>query len=106
MADYYTEFSFKIDDVTQEEADWLLNEYGSGAVKGGTSEFEGEEFKGGFDMEIHQDPDTNAWFHSGDGSPNLDVMTDFIQEFLVKFRPKDEIFFEWNEENDDRSCRT
>jgi hypothetical protein len=94
MADYYTEFSFVIKDVTQEEAEWLLELYNTAAMKDG--DFEGEEFKHCFDMEIHQEPDMNAWFHSGDGSPNIDVLAGFIQGFLSKFRPNDEIFFQWS----------
>jgi len=94
MADYYTEFSFVIKDVTQEESEWLLDLYNKDEVPELIA-LGMDNYGGCFALEIHHDPDMEAWFHSDDGQPNIDGLAGFIQDFLAKFRPKDEVFFEW-----------
>lgn len=93
MADYYTEFSFVIEKVTQAEGEWLATAFSSGHFK--DEDGEDSKYTECFDVVIQEDPETHAWIHSGDSQPRLDALFNFLQKFLAKFRPSEEIFFEW-----------
>jgi hypothetical protein len=88
MADYYTEFSFVVENLTLEEAEWLALHY--------LTKWEDDStFKDCFGMEIQDSPNMQAWFHDDGGQPNLDALLDFLTKFLSGFRKDSSIFFEW-----------
>lgn len=103
MADYYTEFSFAINDLTEPEKAWAEQ------VKAFFAEhdYEGDpeslppelgllytedDFGMGFTMEVEDDD--SLWIYS-DESGDVDSASRFVQSFLRKFRPDDCEGFEW-----------
>ena len=93
MADYYTEFSFVIADVTQEEAEWMQAAFASGIHK--EDDLDDMPYEDCFALEIQQDPEMRAWIHDGNAQPTLDALIGFLKQFLSIFRVDKEIFFEW-----------
>jgi len=88
MADYYTNISLMVDDLSQDEEDWL-QEYIS------THEENPDEEIGylGFSYDFQ---DKGLWIYF-DTSGSIDSVADMLQEFLSVFRPTDIITFCWSD---------
>lgn len=104
MADYYTEFSFAIPDLTDDETTWLKAAaiWLDAAINTEDDEhvppmpelegvLEDRECGTSFAMEVDDD---GLWIHS-DESGDVDEVARFCQAFLRKFRPDEHVAFEW-----------
>lgn len=93
MANYYTQFSLEVTDLTDDEVAWLKH-----VLRGEKDEpnpelaaILGDEMVW-FETEFVEP--AGLWIHSGEsGSP--DQAAEFLQEFLRKFRPDRVIGFGW-----------
>lgn len=88
MADYYTHFSAQLENLSDEEVDWVKSELAK-------REEQDENGWLGFDWELGPDKPVNLWLHS-DESGNVESVASFVQAFLKKFRPNDKWGMEWS----------
>lgn len=80
MADYYTQFSFAIPEITEKEKKYIEKQLENAPSEGSD-----------FNWAIDED---GLWIYSEEsGSP--DDAAGFVQEFLKKFRPKESVGFEF-----------
>jgi hypothetical protein len=98
MADYYTQWSEEITDLTEEERLWWKEKLGNTEVlKRGSEEvslvnpddspdYGSVEFVSTRNNSVFEDA---VWFYSEEGRGSLSVIGEAIQEFLSKFRPSD-----------------
>jgi hypothetical protein len=118
MTNYYTEFSTAINDITQEQREWIekflkppmtdnfetdLERWPHWInwmrLEGFPNEMEERILSEGwpvFGWEIEEDSgSTHLWIHSDDGS-NIDNVAIFAQAFLSKFSPDHTFSMEWS----------
>lgn len=101
--DFYTELYFTVDELTPEEIEWmkttlsivdateiqrLLHESNISAPDAGIDEVDSWAF--GFEFK-----DNSLAIECGLSGVNIDAVAGFLNMFLKKFRPTDEIQFEW-----------
>jgi len=86
MANNYEQFSFAIDDVTEEEAEWLL-----GYVVPDSDYSDEDEGPAG--VTFAYDIDTVYVYNEG-GEGDTEALISMLSSFLFKFRPQDMIGFE------------
>lgn len=92
MADYYTDFSFTIEDLTVEESQWIREkcvELDNG------DEDERLCCDVTIETDLHQGP-SYCWVRSESGYGNLDAVANFCGEFLAEFRPDKWVEFKWS----------
>lgn len=92
MADYYTDFSFSIDDLTVEESQWIREKLDE--IDDGGDEDAWLCCDVTIETDFHQGPGY-CWIRSEAGSGNIEAVADFCGEFLAEFRPDKWIEFEW-----------
>jgi len=83
MANFFTEFSFAIYNITVQEAEWLK------------SELRDRRNRQMPEFEISTDADgTVLWIHEDTGC-DLEELANLLQQFLFRFRPTSSIGFSW-----------
>lgn len=99
MANYYTMLSFTIENLTNDEIDWLAGVIGEGYFsEAGLAQFcdDGElAAEVGFGCEVELDEGRRSLWITHDESANPNDAASFVQEFLLRFRPQDVVSFEW-----------
>ena len=88
MANYYTDFSFRVENVTQEEMAWALQEYEKGDLIDEGADYDGYYFG------LKERGDA-LWFSSEDGGGDVNSLADFLEKFINQFRPDEVIWFEY-----------
>jgi len=93
MANYYTEFSEELENLTPEEVAWC-----KARLRELSAEVEEKDGIGslGFDFQFisESEGDQTLWFHSEE-TGHLEILPDFVREFLSKFRPTDAWSLTW-----------
>lgn len=96
MANYYTEFSFVIENVTDEEANWCLEEHKKDFNDWCEPDLSYDFWDFGLELEESElDGSKQIWIYSDGDTANVEALADFLAIFLEKFRPDDIIWFEW-----------
>lgn len=93
MADYYTHFSAIIPALTAEEAFWIRSEYERRRNMEDENGFPLSDF--GLSIEQDSSGSFRAWIHD-DSAGNVDMVADFVQCFLKRFRPDECWGMEWS----------
>lgn len=93
MAEYFTHWSFEVENITPEEAEWLETE-----IAKRENDEERDEFFVPGDMEISGqnvgELNSTAWFSNRSGEGREQSVAELLQDFLAMFRPKEIIAFE------------
>jgi hypothetical protein len=105
MADYFTNLSFEVelpDEAAATAAVELLAAIESRLDDPEEADWSGdfERFRQydefGFDLAVEVEPDGKTlWFHDQWGSPNIDLLADYLQLVLQKHAPNHSASFEW-----------
>lgn len=89
MANYYTQYSFEIENITPEEREWV-NERLAWDI-----DVEDYPVYPTCRFEDEAGDSCSLWIHDDTGGGELDALAEMLQEFLVKFRPDQYITFSW-----------
>ena len=94
MANNYTSFSFHVENITDEEVEWLEKETRKAYVE----EVLEEDFNPERNYYPHEKcgekSNGNYWFHDGNTFVDTGVIATILMRFLKKFRPNQYIAFE------------
>ena len=103
MANSYLQFSEAINHLTDEEAAWITEKLteleDAEPDTPGLEDWQqaiASQGRLGFSWQIEgEGADRQLWIRHGDESGSVEAIPDFIQAFLVKFRPADYFTLEW-----------
>ncbi len=89
MANYYTQYSFTIENITPEEELWFNKRI--------EQDCETEDYPLYASAIFDDEPDgsRSLWIHDDTGGSGLDVLAEMLQDFLASFRPNDHVAFSW-----------
>ena len=89
MANYYTQYSFTIENLTSEEEVWVVKRLEWDEDPRYYPIYPYCAFENASDGSLH------LWIHDDEGGSELDVLAEMLREFLSKFRPDDYVVFSW-----------
>ncbi len=89
MADYYTQYSFEINNLTPKEESWLEREIEKRYDEDFLVLLPESSFGTGLDGS------RCLWFHEDVGGSEIDILAEMLQDFLKEFRSDLSISFSW-----------
>lgn len=91
MADFYTQFSSGIGELTKEEAEWC-----DANLHDLTVNREDTDDPLEFEWRLEKDASgTFLWLHDCGDYGNVEQVADFVQSFLIRWRPKEVWYMSW-----------